>query len=653
MTAVHHLGGNTVAEAARAAHAAGLAVMPPRQDGSKRPDGQWKDYQTERPTLEQIERWYGSGTRTGLGLLCGAVSGGLEMLEFEGRAADLVDEFCDKAEAAGIGDALLSILDGYLEHTPAGGLHLLYRCAEVDGNLKLAANPAGEVLIETRGEGGFTIVAPSHGTVHPTGQAWRLVAGGFDTIPTITPNDRAVLHDVARTFGVPVPEPLTLPTPVEEFLAGRATEGPSWMDDTVADFNDRHSWDDVLVGWTRDRTDANGVTYWVRPGKDPRHGHSATTNALGTDTLIVFSSSVAGFDLYTGNGPAPSYDKFGAWAILHHQGDRVAAAREQRPTPTATEPPRPSEDDTEAPERQDVVDFVNTDDPPYDWLVPDLIERGDRIILTGVEGGGKSTLLRQMGMKIGAGLHPFDDFAPELPPVSVLYVDLENSVRQVRRALRPLVELVGDYPRSRFWPECRPQGLDLGRDPDFTWLASLVADVAPDLLVIGPLYKLANGDPTEEIHAKTISTALDFIRTAYAVAMLIEAHSPHGGNDRAGMRPYGASLWMRWPEFGVGLKGKADGPTARQVVHWRGQRDERRWPKVLDRGDAGGWPWVEVNEDKAVRWANTLAVIHSWEGTSAPTVRELSELTGYSKSAVDRQIKANRGAYEAALGRFR
>jgi putative DNA primase/helicase len=46
----------------------------------------WDKYKQERPDHEQIASWFQDGSRTGLGLVCGEVSGHLEMFEFEGRA---------------------------------------------------------------------------------------------------------------------------------------------------------------------------------------------------------------------------------------------------------------------------------------------------------------------------------------------------------------------------------------------------------------------------------------------------------------------------------------------------------------------------------------------------------------------------------------
>lgn len=49
---------------------------------------------------------------------------------------------------------------------------------------------------------------------------------------------------------------------------------------------------------------------------------------------------------------------------------------------------------TEAPLKPDLApdlwEFIGTPDEPFDWIVPDMLERGDRLMLTGFEGLGKA-----------------------------------------------------------------------------------------------------------------------------------------------------------------------------------------------------------------------------------------------------------------------
>ena len=69
---------------ALATHDAGLCPVPPRQDGSKAPIGEWGKYQRKRPPRQRIKAWY--GPHTGVGVVCGQISGNLECLEFDDPA---------------------------------------------------------------------------------------------------------------------------------------------------------------------------------------------------------------------------------------------------------------------------------------------------------------------------------------------------------------------------------------------------------------------------------------------------------------------------------------------------------------------------------------------------------------------------------------
>jgi len=224
----------------------------------------------------------------------------------------------------------------------------------------------------------------------------------------------------------------------------------------------------------------------------------------------------------------------------------------------------------------------------YDWVVPDLLERGDRGMLTGKEGYGKSTLLRQIGVAAAAGIHPFTFKA--IPALRVLNIDCENSKRQLRRELtKVLMPLATDDRmadvQAHYFVEVRSDGLvlDLAHDPlgDREWLEATIVGARPDLVILGPVYKIIEGDPLEEPPNRGLVKFLDRLRTRYGFAILLEAHTPHEAN-----RPYGWSGWKRWPEFGLHLT--EDG----QLERWRGDRDERAWPERLVRGKPGAWLWT-------------------------------------------------------------
>ncbi|MFF5291826.1 phage/plasmid primase, P4 family [Paractinoplanes globisporus] len=318
--------------AALAWYDAGCSVIPVRADGSKAPRMSWRRYQSERATREQVREWF-SGAPPGLAVLCGGVSGGLEMLELEGRAVaeGLARQLVELVSAAGLDELWQRIaVDGYAERTPSGGVHLIYRVqgAAVGRNLKLARRPASEaelaeapndtikVLAETRGEGGYTIVAPSHGTVHESGRPWTALGGAAPArIPTITAAERTALFSLVRSMdAVESPAPQQVASSPK-----RASPDMSPGDD----FEQRTDWASILqpAGWVLVHR-AGRTRYWRRPGKAV--GVSATTGrAADRDRLFVFSTSTA----FPSDSPIT---KFHAYAVLHHGGDHTLAARALR-----------------------------------------------------------------------------------------------------------------------------------------------------------------------------------------------------------------------------------------------------------------------------------------------------------------------------------
>jgi Bifunctional DNA primase/polymerase, N-terminal len=322
-----------ILEAALLAHCSGLCVVPTREDGSKAPIATWREYQRRLSTEEEIRRWY--GRCTGIGIVCGEVSGRLEMLEFEGRAATegFWQEFKNAAAETGLYDLLERIKHGYGERTPSGGFHLLYRCPDgVEGNLELAKRPPTEeeaadderagkrptprVLVETRGEGGYVVVAPSSGRVHQSGLAYELVYGGFDTIVTITAAERAALLELARSLDR---------MPLATVGSGATSEHGASDRQPGTDFNLRADWaTDVLepAGWSLTGTDRGGRQRWYRAPSGRPDWTSATVSADG-EILYVFSTST---DLPV----RQALSKFAAYTHLHHGGDFRAAARALR-----------------------------------------------------------------------------------------------------------------------------------------------------------------------------------------------------------------------------------------------------------------------------------------------------------------------------------
>lgn len=235
----------------------------------------------------------------------------------------------------------------------------------------------------------------------------------------------------------------------------------------------------------------------------------------------------------------------------------------------------------------------------YDWLVPDWLERLDRIILTGGEGFGKSALLRQFCVQIAAGFHPWT--GEDFQPLRVMMLDLQDGEHRNDREFRMIANMAGVEPFRHLFVETRPQGLSIIKRPaDRRWVEAKVKSCRPHVLIIGPVYRLALGsDRKEGETAQAICDFVDLLRNRYDVAVLLEAHQPNApATGPRVTRPYGGQEFPAWADAGYGLL--ADGPNGAKLKPFRGNRDRLRkdWPERLVFG--AEWPWVPRNAPVSV-----------------------------------------------------
>ena len=281
---------------------AGLSAIPTAAD--KRPACAWKTFTERRMSAREIAAFFARAD--GIGIVCGKVSGNLELLDFD----DAGSQFAP----------WLAKVPAYLrerlvvERSPSGGRHVYYRVSggEVPGNRKLAMKADGHVLIETRGEGGYVKCAPSAG--------YALEQGSLTAIPSVSAFEQQLLIEAAQELNAH-PSTLnsqlsTLNSQPSSLIPHTSSLATPWDDyaqrGDFAALMERH-------GWKR-TGGARGNEHWERPGKDGR-STSATWNG---EVFYVFSSNAAPFE------PNRGYGKFQAYALLECGGDAKEAARRLR-----------------------------------------------------------------------------------------------------------------------------------------------------------------------------------------------------------------------------------------------------------------------------------------------------------------------------------
>lgn len=297
---------------------AGLNVLPAIK-AEKRPVGSWQTFQTQRRPVD------GAFDRCdALAVVCGAVSGNVEILDFDAGAADF-DDWCQRVAELDA-DAAQALFSCVLETTQSGGKHLAYRCeTPVDGNLKLTTRTvdgAAKTTIETRGEGGIVIIAPTAG--------YRVIRGDWAALPVVSSATRKTFLDAARSLSDAPKEP-SKTAPSTAPAAPRST----FSGDSIADelrTNGELQRRLTAKGWRYVETRGDNE-HWRRPGKTD-DGASATYS-LSKGCFYVFSSNAAPLE------PDRAYSPLQVIAALDFNGDEKAAARHYLDERDATGPVLP------------------------------------------------------------------------------------------------------------------------------------------------------------------------------------------------------------------------------------------------------------------------------------------------------------------------
>lgn len=242
----------------------------------------------------------------GLGIVCGQPSGGLECIDFDNHFGDAKQVLSDYLQI----EEIKAIYEKYklpIQATVSGGFHLLYRCSVIEGNQKLASRPKydqdnkkykKDVLIETRGEGGYFCADPTPG--------YKLVRNTFAKIANITPEERQIILSGCKSFNTYAE---VKPKPEEN----KDLPGNRFNNDTSSVYEMKS----VLIenGWTEPR---EGL--WLRPGK--KKGISASLGRVAPGIFYNFSTSSHPFeDLH-------AYTAFQVIALLKYNGDFSSFAKE-------------------------------------------------------------------------------------------------------------------------------------------------------------------------------------------------------------------------------------------------------------------------------------------------------------------------------------
>lgn len=291
--------------------AAGLSVIPVGTD--KRPlIGSWTRLQKELPSEDEISAW---GSSQGIAVIAGAVSGNLVCVDVDTKhdsQGTVFQEIQDTLKEWGHTELLEKCA---IERTPSGGWHILFRAPFVVGCEKLARDKGQkEAMIETKGEGGYFVCAPTPG--------WELKHGSLTEIPTLKDTEANAILGVC--WALDRNEPEVEPEPAAYKAPSGHGNGPRSGEVTpLDDFTARTTVEAVESllcehGWRRTGVRGRNI-HLCRPGKGGRE----TSATLHTEKNVFFVHSTSTeFRERKGYGPA------GVYAILKHGGNWTATAKD-------------------------------------------------------------------------------------------------------------------------------------------------------------------------------------------------------------------------------------------------------------------------------------------------------------------------------------
>lgn len=316
----------------------------------------------------------------GVGLVCGVLSGGLEVIDVDSKydlTGRLFEDYKRKVHA--VDNTLLGKL--LVQKTRSNGYHLIYRCSEISGNLKLAnrhttdeeknktyqetyaaalldpknksddtakakaekarINDKVRVLLETRGEGGYIMCFPSQG--------YSILNRDFYSICDITVEQREILHSTAREFNEVVEE-YVLPKVSERGIP--KVKGKS----SFEDYNDRGDVVTLLEnhGWKAVSKKGSKVIL-LRPGQTS--SQSSGNYDYAKKWFSVFSTSTD-FD------PQHAYQPYAVFAVLECNKDFSLASKKLYEMGYGDR----FEEKPKAPSTRVIQSRINADDDDYSFL---------------------------------------------------------------------------------------------------------------------------------------------------------------------------------------------------------------------------------------------------------------------------------------------
>lgn len=616
--------------------AIGIKVIPIIPGEKHPPQNEWSTVATTDP--ETIDRWWeGKYSGYGVGLAMGPQPDGRNLfaLDVDGDSGhDALEAW--QTEHGDLPETWTAYSGG------DAGTHLIFRApADVDVRNQQGAGQRVAAGVDVRGAGGQIVTAP---TVHPkTGSRYRWAEGSAPWERPLAAAPAALL-DAVRPVATPA-APVAPSTPLNatntttaKTAGNRSAVSDPSADETPADWLRRGwDWDTRLAaaGWTEHHTKGD-ETFWVRPGKPVRDGHSAVYHH-DTGAFVVWTTSMpelAKVGKLTADGSGYTLTPLDFVAGTEHGGDLSAASaairrimpRVDRPrlaAPTMSGPPPGV--DPETGEVMDGTDTLGRNLPPDFWAASETLEQ--------IRTAAHSRVVSADAV-LAAVLCRVAVMTPEtlcLPPIVGARASLNflaGVVGSSGTGKTTAVDLAADLMpglEDRKHVIVNPAGSGEGLiDQYFEWVLEENATGKKERVKkqtkTAALVMLDEGQALKEMTSRSGTTTMTTLRSAWSGALLGQANASAETYRRLNAHTYRMAVLAGFqPEYAHDLIADAAGGTPQRFVFAHGVDQSidpaAEWPGALDFTPAPRIPnqTVEVHADI---WAGIkLRKLESQRGT--------------------------------------
>lgn len=185
-------------------------------------------------------------------------------------------------------------------------------------------------------------------------------------------------------------------------------------------------------------------------------------------------------------------------------------------------------------------ELLKMPDEPVDWLVKDILQAGDLMIVSGAPGGGKSWLALGMALDMTLGRPWLGEECFKTRRAKVLYIDEENGENRFKRRLRKLKRGLGVKAKELDTEFLFRKGLTFSPSSQAA-LDALLRDLRPDVVVMDSLVRfLGDVDENKSGEMAVVFAAIRGLMEKHGCAFVLLDHTNKGDGASAYQRLRGS-----------------------------------------------------------------------------------------------------------------